>query len=691
MNHRIEAQRNFFFVEKQQKAFRQPETDPYILAQRFSDEHLSDVDRATQRLCYVLGQEQPVLFPGEQIAFTRTVTTIPELFTEAEMTQLKADHWIHEKGDVFNICVDYTRLLHCGFDAKKEELRNWIETFTRSGDTEKVHYLTCQIQVLDAIQDLADRYQAQAAAQGNETVAKVLSHIPAKAPQNFHEALQMLRILHFTLWIGRNYHNTIGRFDQFLYPYFKQDWDAGIYTEESALELLEEFFITFNRDSDLYPGMQQGDNGQTIVLGGRDAQGNDCYNKLSELCLKASLELKLIDPKINLRVHKNTPIEQYILGTELTKQGLGFPQYSNDEIVIPGLMALGYSEEDACNYAVAACWEFIIPGNALDVTNIDALSFTAAVEDAVMNHMESSDSYPALFEKVCQSITKQVDAICEKTRNLYMYPSPFVSMMTVDPNLPGQDISFGGKYNNYGIHGTGLATAADSLAAVKKYIYEEHSVTKETLLDALRSNFHGQEQLRNKLRYETPKMGRDEDFVDDIAVALLDAFADALEGRRNDRGGVYRAGTGSAMYYLWHADELYATPDGRDKGESLACNYSPSLFSKCSGPVSIIKSFTKPHLQRTINGGPLTLELHDTVFRNADSIRKVAMLVKSYFDLGGHQLQLNAVNRDILLDAQKHPEQHRNLIVRVWGWSGYFVELDKVYQDHIIQRMELFV
>ena len=186
-----------------------------------------------------------------------------------------------------------------------------------------------------------------------------------------------------------------------------------------------------------------------------------------------------------------------------------------------------------------------------------------------------------------------------------------------------------------------------------------------------------------------PKMGDDENSVDDLAVWLLDTFADALQGRRNERGGIFRAGTGSAMYYIWHSKDMPATPDGRHAGEGIACNYSPSLFARCPGPVSIIKSFSKPHLSRAINGGPLTLELHDTLFRTAESTQKVAMLVKSFMDMGGHQLQLNAVNRDTLLDAQKHPENYRNLIVRVWGWSGYFVELDKEYQDHIIQRMEL--
>ena len=145
------------------------------------------------------------------------------------------------------------------------------------------------------------------------------------------------------------------------------------------------------------------------------------------------------------------------------------------------------------------------------------------------------------------------------------------------------------------------------------------------------------------------------------------------------------------MYYIWHSKEAPASPDGRSAHEALPCNYSPSLFARCEGPISIIKSFAKPHLTRVANGGPLTVELSDTMFRNDDAIRKCAMFVKSYMDLGGHQMQINAVNRDRLLDAQKHPENYRNLIVRVWGWSGYFVELNEVYQNHIIKRTEMIL
>jgi pyruvate-formate lyase len=184
-------------------------------------------------------------------------------------------------------------------------------------------------------------------------------------------------------------------------------------------------------------------------------------------------------------------------------------------------------------------------------------------------------------------------------------------------------------------------------------------------------------------------MGNDDEYADDIAVALMDIYFDLTKDVQNERGGCIRPGTGSAMYYLWHVEDIGASPDGRKRGEPLSANFSPALNVKLNGPVSIIKSFSKPDLSKIINGGPLTIELHDTVFRNKESISKVSSLVKSYMDLGGQQLQINAVNRDRLIEAKKHPELHKNLIVRVWGWSGYFVELDEEYQDHIIQRVEL--
>jgi formate C-acetyltransferase len=458
-------------------------------------------------------------------------------------------------------------------------------------------------------------------------------------------------------------------------------------TEGDALELLEDFFLNCNKDSDLYPGMQQGDNGQSVVLGGRNQKGECLFNELSGLCLKASYELNLIDPKINIRVDKNTPLEIFEAGSELTKIGLGFPQYSNDDVVIPGLIEKGYSEADACDYVVAACWEFIIPKVGMDIPNIDAVSLIGCVSSC-MEKLDSCASYEDFYRLVENEIQSRVDAICKKHRKLYMIPAPMMSVLMDGTIENGRDISLGARYNNYGIHGTGIASAADSLAAVKKYCFDEKRMASAVFLDALKNNFDGYEDVRKLLRYETPKMGQDDDYVDNIAVDLLDSFAQSVKDKTNERGGIYRAGTGTAMYYVFHSQNLEATPDGRDAGEAIPANYSPNIFIRQNGPLSVIKSFTKPALHKVINGGPLTLEFDQSIFNSEESVAKLAGLVQIFIKLGGHQLQLNTLSREKLLDAKAHPENYRNLIVRVWGWSGYFVELDECYQDHVLQRIE---
>jgi len=414
--------------------------------------------------------------------------------------------------------------------------------------------------------------------------------------------------------------------------------------------------------------------------------GKDAFNLLSSLCLTASRELKVIDPKINLRVDKNTPIERYEEGTRLTMEGLGFPQYSNDDIVIPALIEMGYAPEDAANYTVAACWEFIIPHKGMDIDNIAGVSFSKCIDQAMRESLAACADFDAFRAEVVKKIVAACDTIEEQVKNLYIYPSPFVSMMMDGCIDKARDVTLGCKYNNYGVHGTGVSTAADTMAAIRKLVFEEKSLTADELIAAIDANFEGYEALRQRLRTELPKMGNDDDYVDGEAVFLLDAFADAVAGRTNERGGIFRCGTGSAMFYLQHAAETPCTADGRSNGEPFGANYAPSLYAKTGGPVSIVRSFTKPNLSRACNGGPLTMEFDSTLFRSEESRSKVAQLVRYFIHSGGHQFQLNAVSAEQLHDAQLHPEQYRRLVVRIWGWSAYFVELDKAYQDHVIAR-----
>lgn len=686
MTPRIETLRSFIRAEKHHEFRHTPEELGLDrLNEKFREEGVSPVTRSARMLKALLEAETPIIIEGETIVATRTISRIPSIFTEEEWEDIRSKHTLHERGTVSNLSADYDGIIADGLGKRKEsiEARLTDETLT----AEQKEFLIAAKESIEAVQSFILKYQECAKNAGLDNVAEVLGAIHSNGATTLHEALQLLRIVHFALWESDCYHNTLGRFDQYIYPYYKSDIEKGTLTEEQAYELIMEFFLACNKDSDLYVGMQQGDNGQSLVLGGRDAEGNCLFNDVSRMCLKASYELNLIDPKINLRCDSNTPLEIYKLGAELTKRGLGFPQYDNDDVVIPGLMKLGYSEEDAHNYVVAACWEFIIPKNGMEIPNIDALSFAEIVSNAV-NSLGNYDSYESFYAYIVEKINEECERITSAHDNLYFAPAPFLSTIMGGTIEKAKDISEGGNSNNYGVHGTGLSTAADSLAAIKKFYFEEKSVSLEELSEALKNNFAGHEQLQERLRNEAPKMGVDNDEADSIGCALLNSFAEGLRGKRNERGGIWRAGTGTAMYYIFHAKDLPATPDGRNAGEVLPANFTPSMFLKQKGPVSVMRSFSKPNLQDAINGGPLTIELDESIFRNDETVEKLAMLIRSYIRMGGHQLQLNTLNREKLLDAKAHPELHKNLIVRVWGWSGYFVELDECYQDHIIERIK---
>ena len=623
------------------------------ISRRIQDSALSLSARAALRLRLFLEEEDAVWMPDDPIPAWRTLISFPDIYADGEKERLSAGHWVHEQGRVCNISSDWAGVLRGGLLARYEQASPEMRA------------------AMDAVIAYADRF-------GQEGLSRAVRH----GADSYLQALQVFRILHFALWASNVYHNTVGRFDQYMYPWFKADLESGALTEEQALHLTEQFFLSFNRDSDLYTGMQQGDNGQSLMLGGCDENGACAVNELTYICLKASLHNRCIDPKINLRVDKNTPMALYELGTELTKQGLGFPQYANDDVVIPALVEMGYDLQDARNYTVAACWEFIVPGVAMDIPNIGAVSHAQVVRDVIAKHLPDCRTFEELLEHVRRAEVQAADELEASLKPLWIEPAPYQSVLMSDWT---KDISLGAKYNNYGIHGTGFASAADQLAAVEKYVFTDQTMTADELLAALNNNFEHQPALRRKLREDAPKLGRDERCAE-LLEWLIDVFADAWKGRTNERGGCFRTGTGSAMYYLWHARELPATADGRTAGEMLSANFSPSLQLKDAGPLSVISAMARPNISRVCNGGPLTLEVHDTVMRNPEGLRKTAQLVRSYIQLGGHQLQLNAVNRESLLEAQRNPEAYGSLIVRVWGWSGHFVQLDREYQDQIIER-----
>ena len=681
--------------DKEQAKFRR-DVDWKPLLARFVAEKTDDETRARMGLEAMLAAETPAFMEGERLHFLRTVRQIPDLHAEDEMAARRASGTAFgEKGVVFNLTADFAPTIRDGLDARFAEMAARLARARAENDAEGISFLGNAILSVKAVLGLVDRYAAEERARGKgqrtedrgQTSERSLLSAVHTGAKTFPEALQVLRVLHYAMWCEGEYHCGLGRLDQYLLPYDEADRAAGRLTDAEALEWLEEFFVACNRDSDLYIGVQQGDNGQSVMLGGVTREGAPAFNALSRLCLAACGELKLVDPKINLRVDKSTPLEVYEAGTELTAKGLGFPQYANDDVVIPALVRWGYDLADARDYSVAACWEFLIPGCGLDINNIDAVSFAGCL-DAALRAVPDAPSYAAVERAFLDEIQRRADALVQKYRHVDVLPGPFVSVLSDGCIDRARDICRGAKYNNFGIHGTGIAVAVDSLASVRELVFEKRLVTLPELVRLLDTDFAGRPDVLSAAK-AAPKMGNADPRADEIATRLLAFWGHAFDGRRNDRGGLFRPGTGSAMYYIWHAREIPASADGRLKGQPLSANYAPSLDVPVKGPVSVVRSFTEPDLVPVCNGGPLTIEIHDSAFARPDGVTKVAQLVKFFVARGGHQMQINTINRETLLDAQAHPERHRHLIVRVWGWSGYFVELDREYQDQIIRRVEL--
>ncbi|MCX6027601.1 MAG: pyruvate formate-lyase [Chloroflexi bacterium] len=646
--------------------------------------------RLTRRQCE---GELVVIEPDEEIVFTRTLPSVPKVYAPEEWARLTQGRTLHELGPVSTVCGDWGLALSQGLLGRRRVALLARERL--AGEVRAVEFLDCAIETIDAVLALAGRYARAAQEMGRSDLAERLAHVPARRPRSFHEALQSLRLLQAVVWLSGHYHVGLGRLDQYLWPYLESDLEAGRVDLPGAEELLAEFFVSLNKDSDLYPGVQQGDNGQTITLGGLTRDGRPATNELTRMVLRVSRDLAMIDPKVNLRISPRIDLELLELATELTREGLGFPQYSNDDVVIPALLAHGYELEDARDYVVAACWEFIIPGRGMEVVNIGAVSLPAAADWGIRAGLSAGEGFDGILRRVAENIAGQVEDLAEAYSRLLLPPAPYYSVLMSECLERGQDLSGGSRYNNLGIHGAGSANAADALAAVKRFVFEEQTVAPGELLAALEADYEGHEPLRRKLAEGGPKVGSNDDAADTLLARLFEEFAGACERHgATPRGGILRPGTGSAMYYHWLAQGhegmrepcVGATAEGRRRGEAFSANLAPSPGVRAGGPLSMLQSFAKIDYRRTWNGGPITMELSDTVFRDGESIRKTAMLVRTFAQLGCQQLQLNALNAETLLAARAHPEQYQNLIVRVWGWSGYFCELAPEYQDHIIAR-----
>lgn len=691
LTERLKEMRDF----SQQRQYKQYRTDINYDCLRTLKKLKYDM---TQRSAYILkfmcDAEDPIVFKDEKISFIRTKNNIPAYYNK----KILKKYYNYKKGIVFepfhNICPDYSILLTKGLENIRKEAE--LELPNKKNKKEKI-FLNSVLTTIDSVLSLAKRYELSAKAIGNETIAELFSRVPRYPAQTFHEALQSIRFISSMFNMADNYQLGFGRMDQYLWPLYEKDINSGRLTRENAKELCEEFFISLNKDTDLYRGVQQGDNGQSVMLGGcKPEDGSSAINDLTYLILEVSRDLKLIDPKINLRIDSNTPEDLLELGCELTKCGLGFPQYSNDEVVIPALVNAGYSIEDARNYTVAACWEFIIPGKGLDVVNQGAVSFPYAVDWAFEQSMKSLFGFneKTFCKLIYESIRKQTEKILKK-RDIKTLPSPFASIFFEGTIENHKDASECAKYQNIGIHGAGSSNAADAIIAIKTIFHETGHKGLKELLSAKKANFRGYDELFKKVHDDMPKVGNDDDKVDAELKFLFDCFADVCKKISIKKKKVIRAGSGSAMFYIWLTDKktkwsfepkVKTTADGKLDGEPLSTSLAPSHGIKVEGVLSVLKSYSKIDYSKIVNGGPITIELSPTIFNSNEGIKKLAQLLRYFVRLGNQQLQLNVLDASILEDAIAHPENHRNLIVRVWGWSGYFTELAPEYQIHVLSR-----
>lgn len=632
--------------------------------------------------------EMPIVFPKEKITFTRTNRNVTPAYTmEDILTEFDTNHKFYNV--INNVCPDYALLLSKGLEGIRTDLKKGC----KKGNQRALEFKeACDI-TIDAIAGLTKRYKDEAERIGNHYVAGLLEQVPMYPAKTFAQALQAIRIISSMFYLAGNYQLGFGRIDQYLIHYYRNDLNSGILKKDEANELLKEFFVSLNKDTDLYFGVQQGDNGQSMMLGGCKPDGSDGVNELTYMILRVSKELKLIDPKINLRIDSNTPDDLLLLGCELTREGLGFPQYSNDEVVIPALREAGYSLEDARNYTVAACWEFIIPGKGLDIVNQGAVSFPYAVNQAFMESDLENITVEQLEEAVSKNIDEQVKNILDN-RNQFLLPSPLVSLFFYDSIKECKDITKAAKYRNRGLHGGGSANAADALFILEQLISEERRKELAHLRKAVQNNFKGEEGLLNSLKNDKHKVGNAIAQVDQCMRSIFEWFADACTHYSTKTCRI-RPGTGTAQFYVWLAQRMNdwiieptvgATVDGRKEGEPFPSSLAPASGIKVNGLMSVLKSFSSINYSRVMNGGPITVEFSASALNTKEGIEKLVKMIRYFVKLGNQQLQLNILDYHVLQDAMKHPEKHSNLIVRVWGWSGYFCELAPEFQRQIINR-----
>jgi trans-4-hydroxy-L-proline dehydratase len=609
----------------------------------------------------------------------------------------------------------------------KVEIRAALSALDARNDSEsqaKQEQLKAMAIAADAIIRFAERHAEKAreiaaveedAARKEELlqIAEVCTRVPAHAPRTFWEALQAYWFVHLGVTSELNPWDAYnpGKLDQHLYPFYQQGLAEGTLTRAEAEELLQCFWIKFNNqpappkvgvtaaESGTYTDFAQ------INVGGVTPGGEDGVNEVSYLLLDVIQKMRLLQPSSSIQVSEKNPDAFIRRAGEIIRTGFGQPSVFNTDVVIQELLRQGKSLPDARCGGTSGCVEtgafgkenynltgyFNMP-KVLEITLHNGVDpRTGKQLGPQTGDPRSFETFDALFEAYRRQLTNFVDikihgnSVIERLYATEM-PVPFLSLLVDDCIATGKDYHDGGaRYNTSYIQGVGLGTMTDALSAIKHHVYEQKNLTLDELLTALAENFEGHARTRQRLLNRTPRYGNDDDAADALMVRVFESYYQAIEGRPNTKGGAYHIDLLPTTCHVYFGSVIGATPDGRLAGKPVSEGISPVQGADRRGPTAVIKSVAKMDHVRT-GGTLLNQKFTPQLLADDAGLEGLVRLIRTYFQMGGHHIQFNVVDAATLRKAQANPDQYRNLIVRVAGYSDYFCDLNKALQDEIIAR-----
>jgi len=631
--------------------------------------------------------------------------------------------------------ADYNSVLTKGLSGLKSEIQAEIDKIDASDiscneDFDRVNLYQALLITADAMIIYANRCADMAEAMAAETsdpqrraefteMARICRRVPEFPAESWWEAVQCWHFSHMAINLcDGGVSHSAGRFDQYMYPFLKADLERGLITKKQAQELLECLFLKIRQRLYLleYRGARRIRSMRTndkVTFSGVDSDGQDATNELSFMMLEAHAHCHLDEPVISFRMHKNTPDDILKAALQIIRLGTGIPHILNDEAIVPSIMSRGATLQEARNYSDIGCQENVTDPNTCGAdtnprSNAGWFNLAKMVEFVLYNGVDRLSGKPSgpetgdprsfksmaeFFEAVKKHLEYAIYVNCIYNNLMdwafvNYHPSPVLDLLHPGPRRTGLDYSDGGcKYNWTGAIAVGLGTAADALTAIEYLVYDTKEITMDELIKALDSNWEGYEALRQKCR-KAPKYGNDDDYADKWAMRISSAWMDEYEKHRTPKGGIFVGGFESMTTYVFIGNETWASADGRGSGEPLSSAMDPSAGVDLEGPTRLHKSGAKIDTWRSTNGVAFNCKFTTAAVTGEREINKWADLLRTYILLRGQSIQYTVVSNEALLEAQKHPDDYRDLIVRTGGYSAFFVELDKETQDSIIARTE---